>query len=341
MLGTLARVIAGMTFGHYQYLDWISLQAVPYTATDVFLEAWAALKGVNRKPAASAIGTATFTGTNATDIPQGTTLNLTANISYYTNEDVQISSGTASAGITATSTGSASNAPASSTLTIASPINGLNATATSSVITGGTEIETDDSLRTRMLLAFSAPAQGGSSTDYVEWATDVPGCTRAWCLPNGMGVGTVIVYSMFDIAEATFQGFPQGNPGGATLESRTTPATGDLLSIANFIFPLRPVTALVWSIAPQPQSVNITIDNLSPNTSAIHTAISAAISDLFVRIGDPTGPLGPSGGMIYQSDFTSAIESVPGLVRYKLAITTPVTIAQGYLPVLGTTSFSS
>ena len=33
----------------------------------------------------------------------------------------------------------------------------------------------------------------GDNDDYVAWATEVPGVTRAWCSPNGMGAGTVVV----------------------------------------------------------------------------------------------------------------------------------------------------
>ena len=36
-------------------------------------------------------------------------------------------------------------------------------------------------------------APWGDNDDYVAWATEVPGVTRAWCSPNGMGAGTVVV----------------------------------------------------------------------------------------------------------------------------------------------------
>jgi uncharacterized phage protein gp47/JayE len=41
----------------------------------------------------------------------------------------------------------------------------------------------------------------------------VPGVTRAWCAPNGFGSGTVVVYTMWDSAEAAHNGFPQGTDG--------------------------------------------------------------------------------------------------------------------------------
>ncbi|STJ26665.1 baseplate J protein [Citrobacter braakii] len=47
-------VQAGLSYGHYGYLDWIAQQSTPFTATDEYLEAWAALVAVYRKPATAA-----------------------------------------------------------------------------------------------------------------------------------------------------------------------------------------------------------------------------------------------------------------------------------------------
>ena len=48
---------ANMANLHYGYLDWIAKQAVPFTATDEYLEGWAALKDIYRQAATSASGT--------------------------------------------------------------------------------------------------------------------------------------------------------------------------------------------------------------------------------------------------------------------------------------------
>jgi uncharacterized phage protein gp47/JayE len=56
---------------HYGYLDWIAKNAVPFTATGEFLEGWAGLIGITRKPATSASGSITFSGTTGTVIPAG------------------------------------------------------------------------------------------------------------------------------------------------------------------------------------------------------------------------------------------------------------------------------
>lgn len=333
-----------MSFGHYQYLDWIAEQSTPFTATGEFLEAWASFKGVYRKTATYATGTGTFTGPVNTDIPPGTDVIRSDGFIYATDSDAFIEGNVATitSTFTASQAGTLGNAPAGITLTLGTPIQGvsLNVPVTSAV-TGGTDIETDDSLRTRMLQQFAAPPQGGSVTDYVEWAEAVPQVTRAWCLPNGFGLGSVVVWIMCDIEQAAFNGFPQGTNGGATLETRIPDATGDQLAVANYIYPLRPVTSLVYVAAPLAAPINIVIQDLNPNTTAIQSAIIAAIADQFVQIGNPSGTLA-NPQYVFQSQITDAIESVPGIVNYTL--TSPVTkiyVNSGTLPVIGSISFSS
>ena len=72
VLKILGDVQAGAAHLQYGYLDWIAQQSNPFTASDEFLEAWAALKSVTRLAATSATGTVTFSGTNGTVMPSGT-----------------------------------------------------------------------------------------------------------------------------------------------------------------------------------------------------------------------------------------------------------------------------
>ena len=74
-------------------------------------------------------------------------------------------------------------------------------------MSGGTDTETDDELRVRLLDRLSAPPMGGDAEDYVVWALSVPGVTRAWSAPNEMGIGTVTVRFMHDLRAST-GGFP-------------------------------------------------------------------------------------------------------------------------------------
>ena len=43
VLSVLCYALAGLAYLHYAYLDWKSKQAVPWTATDDYLDSWGAL----------------------------------------------------------------------------------------------------------------------------------------------------------------------------------------------------------------------------------------------------------------------------------------------------------
>jgi uncharacterized phage protein gp47/JayE len=183
-----------------------------------------------------------------------------------------------------------------------------------------------------MLERYRDPPQGGAVSDYIEWATQVAGCTRAWALPHGWGPGTVVVYPMFDDANEASGGFPQGTDGCASDEARGPTASGDQLTVADHIYPLEPVTALVYVAAPIPHPIDVALLTLDPNTSEIQDAIVASFNDLFLAIGQV-------GGTVYPSDIYEAILATPGINHFTVASpTTPVVLAMGELPVMGTLS---
>ena len=160
----------------------------------------------------------------------------------------------------------------------------------------------------------------------------MPGVTRAWCNPVGAGAGTVVVFTMWDNAEIGTGGFPAGTNGVAAAETRDAPATGDQLTVANAIYPQRPVTALVYSDAPVGQPVNFVLANLGSAPSAtLLAAIEAALTALFLRIGSPLGVT------LYPNQWEAAIASVTGLPQYTLVSPVgPVACPVGNLAVLGT-----
>jgi uncharacterized phage protein gp47/JayE len=223
-------------------------------------------------------------------------------------------------------------------MTLGTSIAGINSTGSVSVaFTGGADVEKDDSLRARMLQAYQNRPQGGAQSDYVTWALQVNGVTRAWCNPNGFGAGTVVVYTMFDVTESANNGFPQGANGVATLETRGTPATLDLLTVANWIYPLRPATALVYSVAPTQQVVNFTITGTSSFTTAMKSAIAAAISGIFVLYGSPLSTTPGQNGTVDLSYIESAIAAISGTQGFVItAPTANIVGTTGQLPVLGT-----
>jgi uncharacterized phage protein gp47/JayE len=348
---------AGLTYELYGYLDYISLQTNPYTATDEWAYAWGALKGVYPKDATAETDQFTVStgGVNGTDLPIGTLINRQDGIQFQTTADATVSAGAVTAPCVALTTGLNNIVVGgTATMTIETPIPGIPSVGTGTVLTAGANQETFSAYRTRMLAEYAAPPQGGDRADYIEWATDIAGVTRAWVAPNLGGAGTVTVFTMFDITEAAFGGFPQGSngvsqydvgPDGVT--PRATVATGDQLTVANGIILKQPVTALVYSYAPTAYPTNFTITNLgSANTGANQAAITAALQNMFLQYGNVGGTTNPATGAawpsIVASDWFGAISSVAGVTSFSVpSPSSPITPPTGDLPTLGTITFSS
>jgi uncharacterized phage protein gp47/JayE len=332
VLRVLAWCMAGLAYSLYGYADWIARMGVPFTAEDEFLYAWAALIGVYPKGATAATGTAIFVGNTGRLLPSGTALTRQDGTPYKTTADGTVdASSRLTVPIAAVVAGDFTNDDGGTLISIASPIVGINSNGITGLCTGGADAETQDALRTRMLLKYREPPQGGAEIDYVEWALQVPGVTRAWCDPLALGPGTVSVYFMMDGQDS---GFPEGTDGVSPQEERPaiSVATGDQAIVADFIFPLQPVTAMVYVVAPAPQSIDVTLEALSPNTEATHDAITAAIADMFLVEGSP-------GCTLYPSQFYAAIDAIPGIDRYIMTVpdpTQPLTLLPGRLPIMGT-----
>ncbi|RSU46351.1 baseplate J/gp47 family protein [Sphingomonas sp. S-NIH.Pt15_0812] len=311
-LGILGDVQAAMTSGHYGYLDWIARQSVPFTATGEYLEGWAALKGVTRKPATPAKGAARFVAAVGTEIPAGTTLTRSDGVTYRTTDAASVADGAVTVAFLADVAGAAGNADAGVTLFLGAALPGVASTgAAVAAITGGAAVEEDANLRTRMLAAYASPPQGGSITDYPGWALEVPGVTRAWIKPGAMGPGTVAVYFMMDQAQAAKGGFPQGTNGCAAMEARDTAASGDQLAVADAIFLKQPVTALVYAVAPTANALTLTIANLGGLTDERKAAVAAAVRGALFAGAVP-------GGVTHVAAIEAAISATAGTAGFVL-----------------------
>ena len=339
-IGVSADVMAGLLHLAYGRIVWLSQQVIPDTAEAQYLERWGNIFGVTRKAATSAVGTLLFTGIDGTPIPSGTIAQAgavapaTDGVQYRTTADAVIAGGQAIVAAQAVAGGTAGNATAGVKLTLVAAIPGIVAQATLQTdFTGGADDETDPELLGRLLFEIQKPPAGGNADDYIRWATEVPGVTRAWVL----GVaGAVILWFMMDDVRAAQNGIPQGDP--------SPDYTEDLLAVYSHIDPLRPVTAELIVKAPVATPVDITIGNLRPNTDAVKAAVQAELKDLFLRQGTPGGTVnsdGSAGGIMYVSWIWNAVSTASGEQSH--IITAPasdVVMASGEIPILGTVTFA-
>lgn len=306
-----ALVNAGSAHSLYGYIAWLARQVIIDTADFEFLERWGSIWGINRKPAAPATGIVTFTVLAGSVIPSGTILNAFDGRQYATTADATGVAPTYTAPVSAVVAGAAGNRNAGQTLSLVSPVAGVQTAATAGLLSGGADIESDAALRLRLLARIRQPPQGGSANDYVTWAIEVAGVTRAWCYPLEMGEGTVVVR------------FVRDNDAGSII-----PDAGEVATVQAYIAARRPATAVVTVVAPVAAPIAYTI-HLNPDTPAIRLAVTAQLTDLLTREAIP-------GGTILYSHIQEAISVAAGEFDHTLTVpAADVTNATGLIATMG------
>lgn len=186
---------------------------------------------------------------------------------------------------------------------------------------GGSEGESDDSFRQRILFLKQNPPHGGSPSEYVEWSQTKKGVTRVFPMRATPQPGSATIYFMMD-------GLGNGVPSAANV--------ADLQNILNS---LAPADADVQVKAPTPVAVNITISGLNPNTPAMRDAVSQSIAAQFIRKAYPATVTTPS--VFPRAWITQAVASTPKWVSSLTTIPAgDVTLSTaGQLPIMGSVSF--
>lgn len=331
----LADANGGNAHLNLQYLDWLSLQLLPDTAETLFLDKWATLYLVNadgslgRKAATYASGSATATGTAATVVPRGTQLSgYAAGALYETIDQIIIGDSATPLNIRCLDAGAIGNADPGTYLSVATAVAGLDAQATVTALTGGTDQETDDELRVRVLARIRQPPMGGDANDYVNWALSVAGVTRAWCSPNEVGTGTVTVRIMCDDLRASTGGLP---------------APQDLAAVRAYIDTVRPVTVKqFWVVAPIPQPIDFEIKGLVLDNVATRAAIRSSVQAMLRQRAAPAYVLNgvsQPAQTIYAAWISDAIFRTPNVRSFDLIMPDAVMPNDGSLAVLGTITY--
>jgi len=316
VLKVLARVLAGGAHLLHGHQDFIAKQIIWDTAEAEYLERWASIWGLTRKAASFATGDVTFTGVDGNTVPAGTALQRADGAEFLTDASADILSGSVTVSATAVLAGTDGNTALGTTLQLTSPVAAIDSTATvaGTGIATGAEAESDADFLERFLTDRRTPPQGGAAADYVKWALEVPGVTRAFALPQHQGVGTVGVTFMVDD------------------ETDPIPDAGKVAEVQAAIELERPVTATVVVFAPTEVTYDPTI-SIKPNTGDVRAEVTLALEDLLQRESEP-------GGTLLLSRVREAIATTPGEEDHVLdSPTTNVTVAAGELLTLGTITF--
>ena len=275
ILLALANADAAAVHLLHGHLEYLARQQFPQTSDREGIIAWASLRGLTRKPATFAFGQTTFTGQEGATIPNATQLTRADGVKFKTRATVAISGGSATVLTLALTAGEIGNTPAQSELKLASSLVGIASVAIVEPpgLEFGVDAETDAELQARTLAAWRAPVRGGAQSDYVTWALEVAGVTRAWCTPNVVGIGTVGL--SFAVDGAGYGPIPNA---------------GDVALVLAYLLERRPVTAQLFVYAPIALPLDLTL-SLVPNTAAVKTAVEASVADLLRRTSSPGGTL--------------------------------------------------
>lgn len=309
-----------------QYVDWLALQLIPDTAETEWLDRHAYIWLVNadgstgRKLATPAVGTATFVGPPAgAVVPVATQLDYTG-VSFETLVQTIVTDQPTPIPIRALDPGTVGNLDPGTELRLtAGPPPQIEGAATVVTLQGGTDQETDDELRARVLERIRQPPMGGDQEDYVHWSLMVPGVTRAWCYPLEMGIGTVTVRFMCDdLRGAENDGFPLQE---------------DIDALTKFLDHMRPVTVKDFFVeAPLRYPINFKIINLVTDDEPTRANIEQAVQAMFMERAMP-------GQEIYRSWISEAISQAAGVDHFDLEYENTSMPSNGYMPIVGTISY--
>ncbi len=305
LVSVMSRVVAGVAHALYGYVQFALRQIFSSTAEGRYLERRASEFSIYRKPAVVASGSVVFDGDGV--VPEGTQLQSEDGRLYVTAEE----SSDGSVMITAVVAGSEGNSAAGLELTLVSPVAGVQSTCVAGELTGGVDAEDDESLRERLLFRQKNPPRAGVAGDYVAWALEVPGVTRAWCFPKELGPGRVTVRFMTDGMT------DNGIPNNQMIET-----------VEEYVKELMPVTAILVVVAPVPKSLDMTLDIL-PDTAAARAKITSAVERVVIDEASP-------GGAVMLTSLTRAVASVNEVKSFRIvAPTDDVTCSTGELLVPG------
>lgn len=348
-IGALITGYANRVFDFYLQLKEAIKQSFPDTATDTFLERWAAIFGKIRLAATKSSGNIIATGTATSSIPSGTLYATSDGVIFVSNTTVAITANSDSVTsitrvsqtatvtmaadhnlasnvpvtisganeteynvtdvaiqvtgldtFTYTVTGTPST-PATGTilaahdsisvpvdsqdfqdstndvninllldtpLSLQSPLTGVDTTANVDFgeIGGGTDQEVDEDLRIRLLERIQNPVAHFNVSDITEQAKLINGVTRVFVQEITPDIGQVTIFFMRDN------------------DADPIPSASEVTEVKDQILLIKPAnTATVDVIVSAPTAIvtNYIFSALSPNTSAMQTAITANLGQFY------------------------------------------------------------
>lgn len=309
-----ARAIAGTAHGLHGHLAWVAEQIIVDQASEKFVLRWADFFGLIRKAPVAATGTITVTGSGGT-LPAGALWIRVADGLTFATDDEHNAVTSAAVAITAAEgfEGKAGNLTAGTVLQLVSSIAGINGTATVVSLSGGSDVESIDDLRERLVLRVQRPPLGGAPGDHATWALEVPGVYKVWEYAGRDGIGNPGIGKV----AVTFVLEPDDD-GNVQLPNPTQVA-----DVQQYLDDRSPAQVIVFALEPVPLVTQIDLGE--NDTTAIRDAVKAELKAMLARDAEP-------GGTVFLSRINEAISVAAG--EYSHDLITPsanVTVPFGHI----------
>lgn len=299
--------------------EWVLGQSFPQTATGVYLDRHAAVRGLSRQAESKAVGELTFTMSNeqsgAVTITAGTVCMAENAVRFRTTEDAVIPAGERSVTVAAEAVeaGNGGNVGAGAVHVLTACPVAVTSVTNGDAFTGGISEETDEELRTRVLESFQRLPNGANAAWYELTACRHEGVAAAKAVGKARGIGTVDVYV--------------STPGGV-------PSAALLAELQSQFQKSREIAVDVQVKAPTTAAVDISV-SVEPEAGADFAAVKSAVEDMLADYFN--GKL--LGQAVTLAELGSRIYGLDGVKNYHLtAPTADLDADDTVLPVLGTVS---
>ena len=297
--------------------DWVLDQSFPQTASGIYLDRHAAMRGLSRLPAAGAAGVLRFyvrdVSGEAITIESGTVCMTADEKRFQTMEAAVIQPGElyAEAEARALEVGSDGNVVAGAVCILTACPVSVTGCSNPAAFTGGCDAEDDETLRRRILENYQRLPNGANAAWYETTAMSHSGVAAAKAVGRARGIGTVDVY----IAEES------GPPSDELLAE----VQADLQE-------RREIAVDVQVLAPTAQTVNVSVEL---SVAGGHTFEEVKADAEEVIIGFFNGRL--LGEPMRIAELGSRLYALEGVENYHiLAPAEDIAGDSALLPVLGT-----
>lgn len=317
-------------------------------ATGKWLDYHAADCGLTRRPATPAYGELSIETAKAVTFPAGFVFSVPskndkAAIDFEVLEETSIN-GTGTVEIKAVIAGRSGNVAANSIEIMKTPLDNVLSITNPQALYGGTEAESDESLRQRIddFYAGLTSSFVGNNSDYRRWALSVPGVGYAHVAPCYAGANTV------KIVLADLNGNPAIEKICEAVENKIFGGKYTDAASHKSLERLAPIGLVKWEVVPfSTIEINISMEaTLSESASVVKNFIAEALKEYFKTLADDE----LNYGVLKYVQVSAILSKVSGLDDFKhlriakknqtLALDN-ITFEANELPIVGTITFTN